>query len=773
MDTNNATATNNSMISFLDNYWNQEANIKNSTAAAEQQNRINTSLWFYEQSYNPTSWIDLRNQQHNASRAWKLASMIVQYWADNGVTVTWTDAEIINNYIANLPEQVRWTVASRFADYTHATEYMEDSKEFALEMWWRKNEWYDDVWDGIKWVAEYLWYGPYKLARWIRKIEDMGNAALDPNNNQKSLDVMNLANERYWFLAWLDGYLSDEDWEDLQWEVDNMQQSVDKQHNLANIAMDMWIWTVLTAANLTWLWATINLWVWVASQLPITKDILERANEVAWDIWTWVNKYMPWLSQYRDALWDEESKTEFDYFVGNMIVWALLWAAWKYRWLPKKWFKRLWEWKKWWNWWAWTPKEVVKTVKDSIKNVTSDDIIKAFEETKGKEIAAKEEILDRFIWEDLKKALKKEWYEYKAIEDSFDRLDIEWIKNSKWLVKRITEQKNKNIKDVNDILKLWLESDKLPIWKDNILDWTKSKTWKSFDFIEEELKLLKSIEEENIIDGSTSDNLKYLDNFSKKYKEWKITENDIIELQRYASREVSLYKNRAWEYNTEMKWNTAEKIRQAREYAIDFVKDRLNSSWEWRWDLFSDIEKAIHNDIIAEEYMKNREINRRVKLSKDSYRWDWKSIWSKTKIAASKVFGKWLKPWVKDTILNIWKRLLQLWDMDILWFDELTEEMLHNYDFLNEAIGTKKKVNAFKEKINKLKSIKEKIVNNKLKELEKPNWSNTPKQEPILDLSNLQYEYSQTLSEILEDLWAEKSDANTVVNSIQKSLFDI
>ena len=76
--------------------------------------------------------------------------MIVQYWADNWITVTWKDSDIINQYISNLSPDVRKHVAERFYDYTHSTEYAENSKDFALEMWWRHQTTWEKIWDWIK-----------------------------------------------------------------------------------------------------------------------------------------------------------------------------------------------------------------------------------------------------------------------------------------------------------------------------------------------------------------------------------------------------------------------------------------------------------------------------------------------------------------------------------------------------------------------------------------------------------------------------------------------
>lgn len=776
MDNNNVTA-NNSMSSFIDNYSKQENAIKNSTAATEQQNRINTSLWFYEQSYNPTTAVEIRNQQHNASRAWKLASLIAEYWANNWVTVTWSDTDIINKYIANLPESVRWRVAERFADYTHSTEYIENSNNFALEMWWRTKDFWDYIWDAAKWVYDYVMYWPYKLWGWLRKLSNTANVAWNKENNQESYDVMNLAQERFWPLAWIDGYLSDEDWNDLQFEVDNNSASLDRQHNLSNIALDIWVWAVLSTVSV--LAPKTNLAIWLASQLWGTWDILEWANDVAWDLWTVVNK-APVLSQYKNSLEWEEAKSEFDYFVGNMIIWWILGTMWKYKTPIKNWIvDNTWSRTKWgnnWKWW-WTPtveSQIKNGMKELSNNITADEIIKVFEQTKELELANKNKnlILDEILWEKLWDALKKDWYDYDAIKDSIDRLDKQDITSLKDLKEWLKTQKKHNINKVNSALEIQLESDKLPIWKDNIMDWTKEKFGKGYDFITEEIKLLEWIEEENILDGSTSKNLDYLKNVQEKYNKWEITNKDIIDLQRYASREVSIYKNKAWDYNTEMKWDTASKIRQARENAIEFVKDRLNSSYPWRWDTFWELERAIHNDIIAEEYIEKREIERRVKNSKNTYRWEWSwTLWSSVKQFSSKV-SEWLRPSVKWTIMNIWKKILWIGNMDIMEVDWLLHEMLQNYDFLNEVLWNKKKIKAFENKVEKLTSVKDKIINERLKNVEESVNKDANTQEPLLDLSQLTYEYTQWLSEILEDLWATKEEANIITSTMQQSLFD-
>lgn len=771
MDTNNATATNNSMISFLDNYSNQESNIKNSTAAAEQQNRINTSLWFYEQSYNPSTAVELRNQQHNASRAWKLASMIVQYWADNWVTVTWTDSEIINNYIANLPEQVRWTVASRFADYTHATEYMEDSKDFALEMWWRKNEWYDDVWDGIKWVAEYLWYGPYKLWSSFRKFADNATLAWNKEQSQKSIDVMNLANERYWFLAWMDWYLSDEDWEDLQWEVDNMQQSVDKQHNLANIAMDMWIWAVMTAANLTWLWATINLWVWVASQLPITKDILERANEVAWDIWTWVNKYMPWLSQYRDALWDEKSKTEFDYFVGNMIVWALLWAAWKYRWLPAKWFKRLWEWKKWWNWWAWwSPKEMTKTVKDWLKNVNPEEVTSEFEKNRKETIEN---------W--MKQLTSKDFWKFEENEEWIKKRDAItralWLINKEWIktFKETYEATKKRIKQLVDVEDKLLSQDKKLYKSKDIKELTKDKNnpeW--FDFLDVIFKNVEDAFEETKWELWT-DNRTWFKDMEKKYKSEWLTRKEINDVLRKTQSVVKMYNKKG----RPATWWLEAKTDAARMRWKQFVWDWLDELLPWNKNVFDNLDNSISDLYDLEDASLQKMMEVENSKWQEYYKWEAREDFkSKTRNRWYDV-RKWIKWWIKDTALNIIDRWARIKDYNVQWVEDLLPETYKDFDLLSKELWDTNKIKKIEEDINnlynkakQLASIEENI--NKLEKQVDAIWESnkktTKKAKKTKKQDELQKEYVWLFEWLLEDLWATKEVIKSVT---QESLFDM
>ena len=785
MDTNNTNVNSDSMLSFLDKYGSSEMNIKTKTAEDEQTNRINTSLWFYEQSYNPTTAVELRNKQHNASRVSKLASMIAQFWKDNWIAVTWSDSEIINQYISNLNPSIRWKVASRFADYTHSTEYIEDSKDFALEMGWREKSLWDYIVDWAKWVYDYVMYWPYKLWWWLRKLTNTANVAWNKENNQESYDIMNLAQERFWPLAWIDGYLSEEDWEDLQFEVDNNSASVEKQHNLSNIALDIWIWGVLSAANVMFPWT--NLAIWVATQLPIAWDILWRANEKASDLWAFVNK-APILSNYRESLWDEASKMEFDSFVGNVIVWSILWTLWKNKWPIKDatWWKA--SNKNGWNWWGWTPtKEIIRDwVKDFANKTTAEELINEFNKAKEQEktnaLKTKDAITDKILGkEELNNAYKNNKYDYKAIQDSLDRL--KWGENSEWwlewLQKSVTKQKNTNIKNVNKLIKL----NKTKFWKKEIMEWTKdANNPNGYDFISETLDLLEKLKWENTPKWLETEESAYIKNFREKYKNNEITDADIIELFRKWTNDVAIYKNKPWEYASEIKWNLPEQFRQLRKMWIDFVKNDLNKTNPTYWDLFSELEEAIHNDIITESYINNRVVDYKIWNSKVPYRWEWRWwLWSKVKWFGNKLY-EWVKPWVKPTIVNIWKKILQIWDMDIMWVDSLLDEMLRDYDFINEVIWNKK-YDQFRMKVDKLKKAKDDIINAKKAELE---WNvnnllneageitqTNPTQEPLIKMSELEDAYKTTFAEIMEDLWATKAESKEITDTIQQSLFDI
>lgn len=807
------------MLSFLDSYWEEENKIKNSIATSEQTNRINTSLNFYWQSQEDKTWlkpetaVEVRNKQHNASRAAKLTSMIVQYWADNWITVTWKDSDIINQYISNLSPDVRKHVAERFYDYTHSTEYAENSKDFALEMWWRHQTTWEKIWDWIKDFWSYLWYWPDKLSRWIRKLEDKGNAYLDPKNNKESLDVMNLANERYWFWALADWYLSDEQWDDLQFEIDNNATSLEKQHSLSNIALDIWIWTVMTAVNfmgrgVTKLalpkWFVINSVIWLASQLPYSKDVLEFANETSWDLWYYINSYIPWLSQYRKSLKTEESKREFDEFTGNMIVWLMFGIVYKYaRWNNGKQWKTTW-----WKWWGGTLQPINREqameiwIKNFIDNTPPEEIVKTFEETKKTTQELSKE------WQ--LQLIDKEFWPFENSEEWLrDRESLRrWNQLFEWEEFKTYEEKNTRtnelIKDLVNKEDKLLSQDKKLYGKKDILEATKDKSNpKWFDFLS---RIFENIEKayEYMQDDLWSEQREWFREMKKKYDSNSITRKEINDVLRKTNGVIEMYKKKYNWTATPDNWKFETQTRSFWNKWKEFVWKWLDDFLPWNENVFKTLEQNISDLYTMDRYTQKKSVEVMNSKWNEYYQWearaDYNSKLKKWWANIRKIF----KPSLRETATNIMDRWARIKDYNIQWVEDLLPEMDRDFATLSKELWETWKLKKIEADINNLKDTAielkkaeeslnnlkndtkiDKVIDTKIDLLEDSTklvdeesiLKNKENQEildnQIKNFERLKEQYTSRFIELLEDLWVpEKEISDVSPEIIQKSLFD-
>lgn len=780
-----------SMMSFLDNYKNREEAIKTNIANTEQTQRINNSLSFNQQSYNPQLDVELRNMQHNASRASKLASMIVQFWEDNWISVTWSDADIINQYIWNLSPDLRDAVAERFAQYTHSTEYADDSKEFALEMWWRDETFWDKVWNWIKWFASYLTYWFDKLWRATKKISDATTSKSE--SELASKDVMNLAEERYWTLALsIPWFLSEEDWNDLQYEIDNDWKQLEKQHNPANIALDLWIGAVMTAVKTNPLWALIDSSIWLASQLPITWDFLNRANERAWDLWAFVNK-LPWLSNYRDALITEEAKREFDEFVGNLIIWALFGTAYKYAKTRKSWWGK---WGGWNGWWdkiipVWDDPTIRSEFKEFLDKTSPEEIVDAFEKEKN----MRKQLVDKDYGPFEK---NEQWiYDRDSVERWLKLLEKDNLETFE-STKSAVEARIKDLVNSEDKL---LSQDKNTYWKREIKEATKdlnNPNW--FDFLDTIFKNVENAFEEMQWE-LWSDLRSWFKEMKEKYNKWKITRKEINDVLRKTQEVIDMYN----EKSKPMDWKLETQTRSAWKKGKEFVWNWLDEYLPWNENVFKNLDGSISDLYTLKRYAQKKAMEVNNSKWSEYYKWEARAdLKSKTKWAWATI-RKRLKWGIKETWLNIIDKRARIKDYNIQWVEDLLNETYKDFDALSKEIWDADTMKKIENDIKKLQEtaikIKEEEMKNieawidkkleitedisKIYEEELSKWENGAtkwKMEDIkadqetnnTQLESLRRKYADLFTELLEDMWATKTDIYKVkTEAIQKSLFDI
>lgn len=174
--------------------------IKLRKADEQQKARVNQGLNLYE------AWFDTQNEQLKkkydvASRWAELAWMIVDYWKSKWITISWTDAEIIDTYLKGNPQK-----SKILYDYTHSNM---DPEEFAIEMWrmkapepkwgfWRNAIW--GAWDGAtglwqfiwNWAADIIWWTAKKLGADDERVDFLVNdfkKYLEDNKISKTVDA--------------------------------------------------------------------------------------------------------------------------------------------------------------------------------------------------------------------------------------------------------------------------------------------------------------------------------------------------------------------------------------------------------------------------------------------------------------------------------------------------------------------------------------------------------------------------------------------------------
>lgn len=268
--------------------------IKERKAAEQQNSRMVTGLNLYEEWFN-TQNEDLKNKYNVASKWAELAWMIVDYWKSKWVTISWTDAEIINTYLKWNPEK-----SKMLYDYTHGDI---DPDKFAIQMWWieePKKEssflsnavgWFYDaatslprMWakwisNAIGWVAKQFWADE-------ARVDELVNSYQNYLDSDWSSEAIGADKESWTYKA--SKFLWDM-WVVATWEW------------LAKNAIKAWLWGYPLITSATPLW--VKAWVW-ALEWAVDMGLysLQADNKLpsVWDLalwaWIWVAAPMLWAA---------------------------------------------------------------------------------------------------------------------------------------------------------------------------------------------------------------------------------------------------------------------------------------------------------------------------------------------------------------------------------------------------------------------------------------------------------------------------------------------
>lgn len=221
-----------------------------------------------------------------------------------------------------------------------------DSTGFAMNMWWIKPEVQQEEMDAPDY--EYQWNF---LTEWFKPIINMSASLatkLDNKINSKGwyevdeetaklLEEQGISPyvaqngwafsqylyEKYGRALTLDQNIKDEE---IQY-VSQHPELLDRFINNAETNLALWEWALDTAFSITAPWMkTLLMWIWETKRWWA---LLWAAWELI-ALWGNVINNVPWLSQWRDNLPDED-KHRFDAFVWNIATYLLL------KWRAKKW----------------------------------------------------------------------------------------------------------------------------------------------------------------------------------------------------------------------------------------------------------------------------------------------------------------------------------------------------------------------------------------------------------------------------------------------------
>lgn len=159
----------NSLRNSINALRDAKESIKLRKADEQQKARVNEGLNLYEAWFN-TQNEQLKKKYDVASRGAELAWMIVDYWKSKWITISWTDAEIIDTYLKGNPQK-----SKMLYDYTHGDM---DPEEFAIEMWrmeapqpqggfLRNVIW--GAWDAATWLGQFIWNSAADIIWWTAK----------------------------------------------------------------------------------------------------------------------------------------------------------------------------------------------------------------------------------------------------------------------------------------------------------------------------------------------------------------------------------------------------------------------------------------------------------------------------------------------------------------------------------------------------------------------------------------------------------------------------
>lgn len=205
--------------STIDILKQRKEQIKSSNAQAEQTWRINDSINLYSAQFNTTDK-QLQEKYNVASRWAELAWMIVDYWKDNWIEITWSNEEILNTYLRWNPDK-----ATALYNFTH---WDQDPQEFAMQMWWIKTEDPSEMMS-TKDVAMIEWATALWTLGWVEAW------------NLSSKLTQNIWKNLY-SSAFAPDYIETKKWTAAWWDVIVAEERLKKAEQAYNTAKKSWEW---------------------------------------------------------------------------------------------------------------------------------------------------------------------------------------------------------------------------------------------------------------------------------------------------------------------------------------------------------------------------------------------------------------------------------------------------------------------------------------------------------------------------------------------------